>query len=180
MLEWVPVHIDNIVAAANFTAVVLMVMLGGAASYMLVSRKFDHHTDIRSLLLGVAIEAYAWALHRLYWGTWRTLRAWGYDDWNIWFVNNSFLSLIPATLVLVGLTLILSPVWGFFNGGHVPGRKYIVIPVAFMVSVWWFFFIFITSQDAHPNKPSTPKCATVFGIDKRETNENRGICNLKE
>ena len=180
MIEWLLPHVDNFVAAANFTTVVLMVILGSVATYMLISREYTHESDIRTILLGVAIEAYAWGLHRLYWGTWRTLRAWGYDDWNVWFVNHSFLSLIPASLVMLGLGFILAPLWGYFSGGHIPGRKYYVIPAAFMVAVWWFFFVFITAYDRVPASPKTPKPATVFELDKREVNEDRSLRNLKE
>lgn len=162
MFEWLLLHVDNFVAAANFTTVVLMVILGSVASYLLISREFEHDSDVKTILLGVAIEAYAWGLHRLYWGTWRTLRAWGYDDWDVWFVSHSLLPLIPASLVMLGLGFILTPLWGFFHGRHTLGKKYYIIPAAFMVSLWWFFFVTITTHD------------------KREINEDSSLHHLKE
>jgi len=179
MIALVYPYIDNIVAAANFTTVVMMVILGSVTSYLLISRQFDHTQDIRTMLIGVTIEAYAWGLHRLYWGTWRTLRAWGYDDWNQWFVANSVLSLIPSTLVLIGLSFILAPMWGFFTGGHTPGRRYYIVPWLFMVSVWWLFFFGIFFNDPDLGTPP-PKPATVFQQDMGALDENSGVCDLKE
>jgi hypothetical protein len=179
MIEWLFPYVDTVVAAANFTTVVMMVLVGAISTYLLVSKEFDHSSDIKTILLGVTIEAYAWGLHRLYWGTWRVLRSWGHDDWNQWFVNHSFLSLIPSTLVLVGLSFILAPVWGFLLGGHTPGRKYYVLPWVLMISIWWMFFGIILANDKEigdvPLKP-----ATVFHRDIGEVNEDSSICHCKK
>lgn len=180
MLEWTLPYVDNVVAAANFTTVVMMLALGSVASYLLITRNYGNDSDIKTILIGVAIEAYGWAAHRLYWGTWRTMRAWGHDDWNQWFVSHSFLSLIPASMVLCGLALILAPLWGFFYGGHKEGKRYYILPSLFMAAIWWFFFFVIVTGDKDHNHPPAPKPATVFKLDRGEVNEDSSIRHLKE
>lgn len=180
MIDWWLRHVDDIVAASNFTIVVMMFILGTSVVHLLRTRTFGD-SDIRIMLIGVAVEAYAWSIHRLYWGAWRTLRAMGRDDWNQWFVQHGYLALIPTYSVLFGLILILTPVWAIFNrDGSVPTWRYYLVPTAFIASIWWFLFIVILKNSPDDVFQLSPKPATVFKLDRGATDEDSGLRDSKK
>lgn len=165
ILEWILHNTDSLVAAANFTAATFLVVLAGATVYIVSTREFKPGSVTPYILLGVAVEAVAWAIHRTYWGVWRTLRDWGYVEWDKWFVANGYLALVPISLVLIGIAMITIPLWTFLRGGKVTKRTDILLPLTLMLCVYWYFWLRIdTAPKCYDVYKNTPHLAQVCEI----------------
>lgn len=127
---------DAIVSAANLTAGVWLLVLAGIAFNYSMKVKNADDTDTRIMLIGIACEALGWALHRLYWGVVRRVR----DDVGDWFYlmfsNTWWFQIIAFSLVMLGLILILTPVWKVYIG-----KGWRIVPAALVLSTFWFFLM---------------------------------------
>ena len=137
-MSWLTEHTDALVAAANFTAVLYLLLLSVITIGLIHRHTFENSTGIVIILYGVALEAFAWAVHRSYWGSWRLVREWEMDDWNQWFLDHSYLALIPSGLVLTGIALILTPFWGWlrFTGSKERHHFDFLIPFGLIVGTY--------------------------------------------
>lgn len=98
---------DALVAAGNFTIVILLVVLGVALVHQLLTRKFQ--SDLRIIMIGLLMEAVGWTLHRSYYGVVRFLREQGVDmEGLLW---GAYLPLLPTCIIIMGLVLMLTPIW---------------------------------------------------------------------
>ena len=127
-MSWITEHTDGLVAAANFTAVLYLLLLSAITTGLIWRNTFHSSSGIKVILIGVALEAFAWALHRSYWGSWRLVRNYEMHDWDAWFLANSYFALFPSTLVLIGIALILTPFWGWlrFNEASNPHMDFLI------------------------------------------------------
>lgn len=136
-MSWLVDNTDSLVAAANFTAVLYLLLLSVITAGLLVRNTFENSTGIKLILVGVALEAFAWAVHRSYWGTWRLVREWELKEWDQWFVTNGYLALIPSALVLTGIGLILTPFWSWLRfTGRRPRQFDYIIPFGLIVGTY--------------------------------------------
>lgn len=143
MIDWLEEHTDALVAAANFTSVTFLLVLSVLTIGLIKKNTFSQDSGVTIILYGVTLEAFAWALHRTYWGSWRLAREWEVAHVEQWFIENSYLALVPSALVLTGISLILTPFWGWVRNRHVPGRPDYLIPMGLIGGVFWFlFFLF--------------------------------------
>lgn len=137
--NWLLAQTDQLVAASNFTVTGLMLVVAAAVIYALLNTKFSGNTDIRFMLMGVLLESLGWAVHRFYWGLWRVYRLYGDDAMSTWFVNHAYLALIPATMIMVGLILIIGPIISlFFNSSRMQSYTIATVLVASMYWFWWW------------------------------------------
>lgn len=127
---------DAIVSAANLTAGVWLLVLAAIAFNYSTKVKDADDTDTRIMLIGIACEALGWAMHRLYWGAVRRIRADVGDWFYIMFSNTWWFQIIAFSLVMLGLILILTPVWKVYIG-----KGWKVIPAALVLSTFWFFLM---------------------------------------
>ena len=98
---------DALVAAGNFTIVILLVVLGVALAHQLITRNFQ--SDLRIIMIGLLMEAIGWSLHRSYYGIIRFLREQGMDMENYLF--GAYMPLLPTCIIIMGLVLMLTPIW---------------------------------------------------------------------
>lgn len=98
---------DALVAAGNFTIVILLVILGVALAHQLLTRTF--RSDLKIILVGLLMEAIGWSLHRLYYGTTRFLREQGYEMDQYLF--GAYVPMVPVCIIIMGLVLMLTPIW---------------------------------------------------------------------
>lgn len=136
--SWLLEQTDQLVAASNFTVSTIMVFLCISVIFAIRNLKFSKQTDIFYMLVGVALEAFGWALHRFYWGLWRTYRLYGNEEMDQWFVSNGYLALIPITFILWGLVLITGPIISFV----VRQGRWVCygIAMAAVFSIYWFMY----------------------------------------
>lgn len=98
---------DALVAAGNFTIVILLVVLGVALAHQLLTRTFQ--SDLRIIMIGLMMEAVGWAMHRSYYGVTRFLREQGFEMERYLF--GAYVPMLPTCIVIMGLVLMLTPVW---------------------------------------------------------------------
>ena len=98
---------DALVAAGNFTIVILLVVLGVALVHQLFTRTFK--SDLRIIIIGLMMEAVGWTMHRSYYGVTRFLREQGFEMEHYLF--GAYLPLFPTCIIIMGLVLMLTPVW---------------------------------------------------------------------
>ena len=64
---------DYIVGSSNFTLIVILLFVSGVVAIYARQRwkQGDINTTTLYVLIGASIEAFSWALYRLYWMSWR-------------------------------------------------------------------------------------------------------------
>jgi low temperature requirement protein LtrA len=65
------------------------------------------------MLVGIVLETLGWAMHRAYWGIWRTYRLYGNESMDLWMTENGYLALVPVVFILGGMILIIGPIFSF-------------------------------------------------------------------
>lgn len=98
---------DALVAAGNFTIVILLVVLGVALAHQLYTRNFQ--SDLRIIMIGLLMEAVGWTMHRSYYGIVRFMREQGVDMQGLLW--GAYLPLLPTCIIIMGLVLMLTPIW---------------------------------------------------------------------
>lgn len=146
---WLLQNTDQLVAASNFTAAILLTIVAIAIFVTLFRVHFSKGTDIFYLLLGVGIEAIGWAVHRLYWGAWRIYRLIGDDKMDAWFVANAYFALIPAVLIFMGLTLIIGPMLSLFM--KIKTRFSFVLATMLVIATYWLVYVKLQELDHNYN-----------------------------
>lgn len=144
MIEWLYGNVDQLVAASNFTIAIMMVILGSTVVYYAHKLWHSIQTDLAWILIGVAAEAYGWAIHRFYWGSWRVARLLEDTGWDKWFIDNAYLSIIPSLMVVIGMVMILAPVVSIFLSSGCVGLgnrlKYFFVVAFAAFSLFWFIY----------------------------------------
>ena len=103
---------DALVAAGNFTIVLLLIILGAALSHQLITRTYK--SDLRVILMGLLMEVGGWTMHRLYYGTLRFWREQGLEiDHLRW---DTYFPIFFTCIIIMGLVLMLSPVVKHMTG----------------------------------------------------------------
>ena len=139
LVQWLKDNVDQILAASNFTISIFLFILGSIVLYYIFRAQFSGRTDILYMMIGIVSEAYGWAIHRLYWGLWRYARLYQNEPMQQWFIDNAYLALIPALMVVTGLILILGPAisWAVDTAKR---SKFYIITGILILSTWWFFY----------------------------------------
>ena len=129
---------DQIVSAANFTAATWLIILSGVAFSYGFKLKRSANSDARIMVFGLGLEALGWSIHRGYWGFVRRMRAdLSPDDGNALYIawsNSWVFQIVSFSMVMLGLIMILTPVWKNYIGS---GWR--IIPAALVLSTFWFF-----------------------------------------
>lgn len=144
LINWLYGNVDQLVAASNFTIAIMMIVLGTTVVYYAHKLWHSIQTDLAWILIGVAAEAYGWAIHRLYWGLWRVARLLEDTGWDKWFVDNAYLSIVPSLMVVIGMVMILAPVVSIFlssgNDSLICRLKHFSVVGFAAFSLFWFIF----------------------------------------
>jgi len=141
--RWLLEQTDQLVAAGNFTIATAMIILGTTVFFsirkLIKTNQLTYQSDLFFMLTGIVVETFGWALHRLYWGTWRVYKLYENDQMDRWFVDNGYFALIPVTIVLCGLVLILGPLFSIITNSS--GRwKNMTVAAFLIVGVSWFSY----------------------------------------
>lgn len=145
--QFITDNTDGFTAAANFTIVVFMLVLCACSVYLLVKRDFSAESVAPYLLAGAAMETGGWAVHRAYWGAWRLARTWKLEGWDQWFVTHGYLALIPSTLVLMGLAMLLSPLWTLMRRQEAHSNSDYWVAAGLIFGVYWFILFTLYELD---------------------------------
>ena len=146
MLEWLLANVDLLVASGNFTIASFMAFVFGLLVYTLNTRKFNEGSDLKLILTGGATEAFGWFCHRTYWGIWRYFRDIGDLETAELFIENGWVTLIFQAIIIVGIVMLLTPVWKALACRNDPNRRRcFVLPISLAFAVYWFFFISLQS-----------------------------------
>ena len=136
---WLQANVDQLLAASNFTVATYMIVLGTTIIYFLINVKLTGKTDLFYMLIGVVLESYGWAVHRIYWGLRRVSSLYDNDHMLKWFLDHAYIGLIPALMIIIGLVLILGPMLSFAIGTN-NRKKFYFITLIFIMSTWWFTY----------------------------------------
>jgi len=113
--NWLVTHIDLLIATSNFTTAIGMLLLMGAIIFTMIHMKLSKSTDLFWILIGVVVETFGWFLHRLFYGTRRILQLQEDYAFNSYVGEYTYITLIPIGIILLGLVLILSPLFSIFT-----------------------------------------------------------------
>lgn len=97
---------DALVAAGNFTIVILLVTLGITLVQQLATKTYT--TDLRMIMTGLLLECAGWTMHRAWYGTLRQLRE-NDVDISLW-TSHTYVPFFFTCVIIMGLVLMLSPV----------------------------------------------------------------------
>ena len=103
---------DSLVAAGNFTIVILALTVAAAAGYQLITRTYQ--SDLKFILVGIMFSSFGWTLHRAYYGVVRAFAAAGVDitDW----LFGTAVPMIPVCFIVMGKAILLTPLWKQLTG----------------------------------------------------------------
>ena len=103
---------DSLVAAGNFTIVILALTVAAAAGYQLLTRSYQ--SDLKFILVGIMFSSFGWTLHRAYYGIVRAFAAAGVDiaDW----LFGAIIPMIPVCFIVMGKAILLTPLWKQLTG----------------------------------------------------------------
>lgn len=148
---WMLNQTDQLLAASNFTAFIILSALGIIILSTIRKLKLTGKTDLFWILLGVMLEAFGWSLHRLYYGVLNTYKL--YEDMQAYnFIHDHrYISLIPMLLVYAGLILILSTVVSVAT--HSTSRiKNTMVAAAIVISLSWLSYWQLSSGYERKNQ----------------------------
>ena len=143
--QWFLDNVDQLVAASNFAIAFFMFILGTYIVSYLIKIRFQTKTDLKYMLSGLAIEAYGWFVHRVYWGFWRIAKLENDTATEKWYVDNAYIAVIPSVMIMLGLAMILGPLYNHIIQAKSKLVSYLVA-MMFALSVFWFVFFSLNSS----------------------------------
>lgn len=111
ILSYLAVHYNEFKAATNIAVAAMMFIISFSVAYYWRLHLSEMKTPLRMILLGVAIEAFGWGLHRLYWSMdWidNFIPGWNFNfgpESPYWWVGD-----IPIYLAGLGAVFIVTPI----------------------------------------------------------------------
>jgi hypothetical protein len=121
---------DYIVGSSNFTLIVILLFVSGVVAIYARQRwkQDDINRTTLYVLVGASIEAFSWALYRLYWLSWRFYKLVAGHESAHYFYDLAWVTYIPTLGVYIGAALMMAPITirNF-------GRHWIVASVAIIV-----------------------------------------------
>ena len=121
---------DYIVGSSNFTLIIILLFVSGVVAIYARQRwkQGDINTTTLYVLIGASIEAFSWALYRLYWLSWRFYKLVAGNETAHYFYDIAWVTYIPTLGVYVGAALMMAPITI-----HNFGRYWITASVAIIV-----------------------------------------------
>ena len=103
---------DYIVGSSNFTLIIILLFVSGVVAIYARQRwkQGDINTTTLYVLIGASIEAFSWALYRLYWLSWRFYKLVAGSETAHHFYDIAWVTYIPTLGVYVGASLMMAPI----------------------------------------------------------------------
>jgi len=137
MERWWLDNVDLIITSSDFLLSFLLVTIGSTILYYLYKKPFK--TDLKYIMIGMFFESFGWALDRIYSGFNKIYKVYGNDTMDVWYVTNTWISLGPLLIVVVGLVFILGPIASMFFSIRDRVKAYVIV-IAFSAALYWFVY----------------------------------------
>ena len=121
---------DYIVGSSNFTLIIILLFVSGVVAIYARQRwkQGDINTTTLYVLIGASIEAFSWALYRLYWMSWRFYKLVEGEGAAHYFFDIAWVTYISTLGIYIGASLMMAPITI-----HNFGRYWIAASVAIIV-----------------------------------------------
>ena len=147
IVDFLKVNNEAMSIAGNVITFGMMLLLSMVVIYHLFKTQMSFY--LKALAFGVLLEAIGWGFQRLYWVFWwyfkmdgdtdiESLKAW------YWMTDNAWLTLIPMTIVNIGLVFILTPL--FIKNADDNNRIMPYIAGFVGVVLSWFITLYIVNK----------------------------------
>ncbi len=142
LIEWLSANNDNLQVAFNIPIALILYLLCVFVLMHIYRMPLSSSTSLKTMLYGVAVEAFGWATNRTYWAVSWFLQALGLEQYgpaSKW----GWISLIPLAISGIGLVLITTPL--FINPARKISAFHHLIGFGLMVAMTLASYLVITS-----------------------------------
>lgn len=109
IINWLHDNVDQLVAASNITTGLFLFILSAIIIKFVITHKFSNLTDLRTMLIGLALLCAGIGIHRGYWAVWRVSEILNWEQIHQFTETNVFLTIIPIFISILGASLMISP-----------------------------------------------------------------------
>jgi hypothetical protein len=139
MIDFFGAHVNLISASANATSSIALYTLGSILLYYIFKLKISDETDLRQLLIGLAMMCFGLGTDAAYWAYYRYAEAFGGTELSNWMQMHNEIGIIAVIFGTIGTTIMISPILARVFDIQTRMIKWYNIVIAFAFIVFLFF-----------------------------------------